>query len=162
EDIWYPGGPVEEQVIRGGAELILNLSASPYHAGKAQARRRMLCTRASDNIAVVCYVNLVGGQDEIVFDGASLIVDEQGQVLAEAEMSEEAFVVAAVALDGLFTARLHDPRLRKERVLDQGSPTPRFELPTRETLVVEAGAGTAVAAAVVAKPALEQRPAIRT
>ena len=67
EDIWYPGGPVEEQVIRGGAEIIVNLSASPYHAGKAQARRRMLCTRASDNLAVVCYVNLVGrpGRDRV-------------------------------------------------------------------------------------------------
>src|SRR5215470_5948909 len=111
EDIWYPGGPVEEQVIRGGAELILNLSASPYHAGKAQARRRMLCTRAADNIAVVCYINLVGGQAEIVFDGASLVVDEQGQVIAEGEMFEEDFVVADVDLEGVFNARLHDPRL---------------------------------------------------
>jgi NAD+ synthase (glutamine-hydrolysing) len=128
EDIWYPGGPVEEQVIRGGAELILNLSASPYHAGKAQARKRMLCTRAADNLAVVCYVNLVGGQDEIVFDGASLIVDEQGQVLAEGEMFEEDFLVADVDLDSVFNARLHDPRLRKERVLDGGETTPRVEL----------------------------------
>src|SRR5438132_2760666 len=77
EDIWYPGGPVEEQVIRGGAEILINLSASPYHAGKAQARKRMLCTRAADNLAAICYVNLVGGQDEVVFDGASLILDEQ-------------------------------------------------------------------------------------
>jgi len=55
EDIWYPGGPVEEQVIRGGAEVIINISASPYHAGKAQARKRMLCTRAADNLVVVSY-----------------------------------------------------------------------------------------------------------
>ena len=129
EDIWYPGGPVEEQIIRGGAELVLNLSASPYHAGKAQARRRMLCTRAADNQAIVCYVNLVGGQDEIVFDGASLIVDEQGLVLAEGEMFEEDLVVADVEIDAVFSARLHDPRLRKERVLD-GETTARFELST--------------------------------
>jgi|KBSSwiStaDraftv2_1062776.scaffolds.fasta_scaffold140757_2 NAD+ synthase (glutamine-hydrolysing) len=159
EDIWYPGGPVEEQVIRGGAEIILNLSASPYHAGKAQARRRMLCTRAADNIAVVCYINLVGGQDEIVFDGASLVVDEQGQVLAEAEMFEEDFLVADVDLEGVFNARLHDPRLRKERALDQGEPTPRLQLPMREAAVsVGGGASITMATAVAAKPALERHP----
>jgi NAD+ synthase (glutamine-hydrolysing) len=157
EDIWYPGGPVEEQVIRGGAEIILNLSASPYHAGKAQARRRMLCTRAADNIAVVCYINLVGAQDEIVFDGASLIIDEQGQVVAEAEMFEEDFLVADVDLDGVFNARLHDPRLRKERALDQGAPTPRLSLPMRAAPAVEPGGQGGVATVVVAKPALEHR-----
>ena len=161
EDIWYPGGPVEEQVIRGGAELILNLSASPYHAGKAQARRRMLCTRATDNLAVVCYVNLVGGQDEIVFDGASLIVDEQGQVLAEAEMFEEDFLVADVSFDGVFNARLHDPRLRKERALDHGEPPPRFELGTRVPPHPPGAGGTANA--VATRPALGRRlaPAVR-
>jgi NAD+ synthase (glutamine-hydrolysing) len=157
EDIWYPGGPVEEQVIRGGAEIILNLSASPYHAGKAQARRRMLCTRAADNIAVVCYINLVGAQDEIVFDGASLIIDEQGQVVAEAEMFEEDFLVADVDLDGVFNARLHDPRLRKERALDQGAPTPRLSLPMPAAPAVESVGQGGVATVVVAKPALEQR-----
>ncbi|HKQ58445.1 MAG TPA: nitrilase-related carbon-nitrogen hydrolase, partial [Candidatus Eisenbacteria bacterium] len=114
EDIWYAGGPLQEQVIRGGAEIVINLSASPYHAGKAQGRRRMLCTRAADNLAVVCYANLVGAQDEIVYDGNSLIVDEQGQVLAEGELFTEDLVVADVELDAVFNARLHDPRLRKE------------------------------------------------
>jgi NAD+ synthase (glutamine-hydrolysing) len=128
EDIWFPGGPIEEQVIRGGAEVIVNISASPYHAGKAHARRRMMCTRAADNLAVTCYVNMVGGQDEIVFDGASLIVDEQGRVLAEGRWFEEDFVVADVDLDAVFNARLHDPRLRKGRVLDGGGPVPTIEL----------------------------------
>ena len=168
EDIWYPGGPVEEQIIRGGAELVLNLSASPYHAGKAQARRRMLCTRAADNQAIVCYVNLVGGQDEIVFDGASLIVDEQGLVLAEGEMFEEDLVVADVEIDAVFSARLHDPRLRKERVLD-GETTARFELSTiaddgpRETEAEGAGgrSGSApVAAVALPRPALAPRPTV--
>jgi NAD+ synthase (glutamine-hydrolysing) len=154
EDIWYPGGPVEEQVIRGGAEILINLSASPYHAGKAQARRRMLCTRAADNLAVICYVNLVGGQDEVVFDGASLILDEQGQVLAEGEMFEEDFVVADVELDAVFNARLHDPRLRKERALDEGEPIRRFELPGSEGAP---NGETAGGVAVAAKPALERR-----
>src|SRR5438552_18825030 len=93
------------------------------------ARRRMLCTRAADNLAVVCYVNLVGGQDEIVYDGASLIVDEQGQVVAEGEMFVEDLVIADLDLDSVFNARLHDPRLRKGRALDPGETSPRVELP---------------------------------
>src|SRR5262245_42341718 len=129
EDIWFPGGPIEEQVIRGGAEVIINISASPYHAGKAQARKRMLCTRAADNLVVVCYCNLVGGQDEVLFDGASLIVNEQGQVLAEGAIFAEDLVIAGVDLAEVCTARLHDPRLRKGGVLDGGEPTPRIELP---------------------------------
>jgi NAD+ synthase (glutamine-hydrolysing) len=163
EDIWYPGGPVEEQVIRGGAEIIINLSASPYHAGKAQARRRMLCTRAADNLAVVCYVNLAGGQDEIVYDGASLIVDEQGQVVAEGDMFCEDLVIADLDLESVFNARLHDPRLRKGRALDPGEVSPRVELPptngTPEPLGNSGGAG-GTAVAIEVKPALERRPAV--
>jgi NAD+ synthase (glutamine-hydrolysing) len=167
EDIWFPGGPIEEQVIRGGAEVIINLSASPYHAGKAHARRRMLCTRAADNLAIVCYVNLVGGQDEVLFDGASLIVDEQGQVVAEGRMFEEDLVIADLDLEDVFNARLHDPRLRKGRKLDGGEPTPRIELP----LGGESAAGEPVSpgrggnggvAVVETRPALAQRPALET
>ena len=130
EDIWYPGGPVEEQVLRGGAEVIVNVSASPYHAGKAQSRKRMLCTRAADNLAIVCYVNLVGAQDEIVYDGGSVIVDEQGNVLAEGRMFEDDLVLADVDLEAVFSARLHDPRLRKGRALEGGEAVQRIELRT--------------------------------
>ena len=165
EDIWFPGGPIEEQVIRGGAEVIINLSASPYHAGKAQARKRMLCTRAADNLVVVCYCNLVGAQDEIVFDGASLIVNEQGQVLAEGRLFEEDLIIADVDLEEVFNARLHDPRLRKGRILDGGEPTPRIDLPLAFAARADAArsaapgsAGGGVATAVAARPALEQRP----
>ncbi len=165
EDIWFPGGPIEEQVIRGGAEVIINVSASPYHAGKAQARKRMLCTRAADNLVVVCYCNLVGAQDEIVFDGASLIVSEQGQVLAEGAMFAEDLVIADVDLDEVFNARLHDPRLRKGRILDGGEATPRIDLPLAPSgrapgaPAVESGsAGGGQATAVATRPALERRP----
>jgi len=159
EDIWYPGGPVEEQVIRGGAEIILNLSASPYHAGKAMARRRMLCTRASDNLAVVCYVNLVGGQDEIVYDGASLIVDEQGQVVAEGEMFVEDLVIADLDLDSVFNARLHDPRLRKGRALDPGETSPRIDLPGPAGSPEPVASSGGAAVALETRPALAHRPA---
>jgi len=129
EDIWIAGGPAEEQAVRGGAEIILNVSASPYHANKADERRRMIATRASDNLAVVGYVNLVGGQDEVIFDGASLVLDERGRVLAEGTMFEEDLVVADVDLDEVFNARLHDTRLRKERQIGGENALPRVELP---------------------------------
>ncbi len=150
EDIWLAGGPSEEQVVRGGAEVILNLSASPYHAGKADERRRMISTRAADNLAIVCYVNLVGGQDEIVFDGSSLILDQDGNVMAEGAAFEEDLVVADVDLDEVFNARLHDPRLRKERVLDDSDPMPRIHLDQ----FADTGSGGGVA---LARPALAPR-----
>ena len=153
-------------MLRGGAEIIVNVSASPYHAGKAQLRKRMLCTRAADNIAVVCYVNLVGGQDEIVYDGCSLIVDEQGHVLGEGRMFEEDLVVADVDLESVFSARLHDPRLRKGRALDAGESTARIELPpARSPEAGEArpgGGNGGVVTLTSARPALETRPAPRT
>jgi NAD+ synthase (glutamine-hydrolysing) len=158
EDIWYPGGPVEEQVIRGGAELVINVSASPYHAGKAQARRRMLCTRAADNLAVVCYVNLVGAQDEIVYDGASMIVDEQGQIVAEAEMFTEDLIVADLDFESVFNARLHDPRLRKGRALDPGETSPRVDLPMPDESAPALSSSGAVA--TLARPAIERRSEI--
>jgi NAD+ synthase (glutamine-hydrolysing) len=112
EDIWYPAGPPEEQAA-AGAELLLNISASPYHMGKLQDRERMLCTRAADNVAVVAFCNLVGGQDELVFDGGSIIIDERGQVIARGRAFEEDFVVADLDIRSVFRQRLHDPRRRK-------------------------------------------------
>ncbi len=133
EDIWYPGGPVEDQVMRGGAEILVNLSASPYYAGKAEQRRRMLCTRATDNLAIVCYVNLVGGQDEILYDGGSLIVDQTGTVLAEGARFREDLVVADVDIDEVFGIRLHDSRLRKGRTAGHGLDAIRIEVPPPAT-----------------------------
>ncbi len=147
EDIWVGGGAVEDQVVRGGAEIVLNLSASPYHHGKTDQRRRMIATRASDHLAIVGFVNLVGGQDEVVYDGASLIVNEQGETVAEGAMFEDDLVVADLDLDEVFNARLHDTRLRKERAMSEGAPVPRVRL--------------APIAAPAAKPALPaaRRPA---
>ena len=87
EDIWYPAGPPEAQAA-GGADLLLNISASPYQSGKINSRERMLATRAADNVAIVAFCNLIGGQDELIFDGSSLIIDERGRVLARAKSFE--------------------------------------------------------------------------
>ena len=89
EDIWFPGGPVGTQVKYGGAQIIVNLNASPYHIGKTRTRQRMLAQRAKEHGVFVSYTNMVGGQDELVFDGNSLVLDPRGQLLARANAFEE-------------------------------------------------------------------------
>ncbi len=111
EDIWAPTGPMTDQAA-GGAELMVNISASPYYAGRLTERERMLATRASDASCALVYVNLVGGQDELVFDGASLIVDADGRLLARAPEFVEAVMVADVDVRPVFRKRLLDPRGR--------------------------------------------------
>ena len=112
EDIWYPIGPPTEQAM-AGAEVLVNINASPYHAGKRLFRERMLATRAADNSAIVCYVNTIGGQDELVFDGASAVFDQQGQFVARGRQFEEQLLVADLDVGAVFRARLHDPRRRQ-------------------------------------------------
>jgi NAD+ synthase (glutamine-hydrolysing) len=119
EDIWYPGGPTREQSLYGGAELIINISSSPYHFGKAHSRFRMLSTRAEDNIAIVAYVNVVGGQDELVFDGNSMIISEEGILLSKAPSFEETLLTMTLHPENVFKKRIHDPRRRKEKIIGQ-------------------------------------------
>ncbi len=111
EDIWTPGPPASDEAL-AGAVLILNASASPYHAGKGVDRERMLIQRARDNLSAVAFCNLVGGQDELVFDGHSLLIDHEGVVLARSPQFAEALTVANVDLQAALTARLRDTRLR--------------------------------------------------
>ena len=113
EDIWYPAGPTKTQAL-AGAHLVVNISASPYHAGKGMSRERMLATRAADNVVMIAFCNLVGGQDELVFDGGSAIVDERGEVVARGAQFQEDLIVADLDLSAVFRQRLHDPRRRKE------------------------------------------------
>jgi len=113
EDMWYEAGPAIVQAYTG-ARVLINISASPYHAGKGLFRERMLATRASDSVAIVVYNNLVGGQDELVFDGSSLIINEKGEVVARGKQFEEDFVVADLDVESVFRSQLHDPRRRKE------------------------------------------------
>ena len=130
EDIWYPGGPTKTQALIGDAELIVNISASPYHAGKGHARARMLATRAEDNAAIVAMVNLVGGQDELVFDGGSMIFDQNGDQVAQGRPFEEDLVLADLDVDAVFRRRLHDPRRRSERFsVGSEAAVSRIEMP---------------------------------
>ena len=116
EDIWYPGDPTAAQTLEGEAEIIVNISASPYHAEKGNTRKRMLSTRAADNIVIVAFNNLVGGQDELIFDGGSMILDEKGELLCQGSQFEEDFIVVDLNLDGVFRQRIHDTRRRKEKL----------------------------------------------
>ena len=111
EDIWEPGPPATAEAL-AGAEVLVNLSASPYHAGKGIERERMLIQRARDNLFVMVFCNLVGGQDELVFDGHSVAIDQDGEVIARAPQFEEALVVLTVDPGAVAAARLRDPRHR--------------------------------------------------
>ena len=113
EDMWYETGPATVQAY-AGARLLVNISASPYHAGKGNLRERILATRAADNVAIIAYNNLVGGQDELVFDGNSLIITQQGEIIARGKQFEEDLVVADLDVESVFRSQLHDPRRRKE------------------------------------------------
>ena len=111
EDIWLPGSPANEEAL-AGATLLVNASASPYFAGKGAQREAMLVQRARDNLCAVAFCNLVGGQDELVFDGHSLVIDHEGTVLARAPQFTEALTLCTVDLQSAATARLRDTRLR--------------------------------------------------
>jgi len=115
EDIWYEAGPTTVQAY-SGAEVIVNISASPYYFGRINFRQRMLGTRAADNVAIVVYNNLVGGQDELVFDGGSMVFDEKGRLLVRGKQFEEDLIVTDLDVEAVFRARLHDPRWRKEEL----------------------------------------------
>src|SRR6202158_3958121 len=127
EDIWYPTGPTTLQAL-AGAELVVTINASPYHVGKAQFREKMLATRASDDIVCLAFVNTVGGQDELIFDGHSFIFNEKGEVVARGRAFAEDLVVADLDLDQVFRARLHDSRRRKEKLRSE-SGAKRISLP---------------------------------
>lgn len=130
EDIWYPNGPAQIQALH--AQLIINISASPYQAGKGEEREKMLATRAYDNVCIVALCNLVGGQDELVFDGQSAIFDETGDLIARGRPFEEDLVVADLDLERVFNWRLHDPRRRGVKLEHEARTVKRFMLPKLE------------------------------
>src|SRR5215210_6461758 len=111
EDVWQPGPPATDLAL-AGAELIANISASPYHVGKEREREDMLITRARDNVCFLAFCNAVGGQDELVFDGHSVVIDDEGRVLARAPGFEEALLVVDVDPGDVVGRRLTDARRR--------------------------------------------------
>jgi NAD+ synthase (glutamine-hydrolysing) len=121
EDIWYPGGPAREAALLG-AQVIVNINASPFHAAKHRYREQMVTTRASDNTVAIAYVNQVGGQDELVFDGNSMVIDPSGEMLARGASMREDLVVADIPVEEVVQRQLHESRLRRDRDPIEGPP----------------------------------------
>ncbi len=111
EDIWQPGPPATDLAL-AGAQLIANISASPFHVGKDREREQMLRVRATDNSCFVALCNAVGGQDELIFDGHSIVLDDEGEVLARAAGFEEELLVVDVDPVAAVGRRLRDVRRR--------------------------------------------------
>src|SRR5881397_1644626 len=111
EDMWQPGPPATELAL-AGAELVANISASPYHVGKEREREEMFVTRARDNSCFVAFCNAVGGQDELIFDGHSCVLDDEGGVVARAPGFRECLLVVDVEPKAVIGRRLRDVRRR--------------------------------------------------
>jgi NAD+ synthase (glutamine-hydrolysing) len=129
EDVWQPGPPATDLAL-AGAELIANISASPFHVGKDREREEMLATRARDNSVFLAFCNAVGGQDELIFDGHSLVLDDEGTVLARAPGFEECLLLVDVDPEEVVARRLRDVR-RRALARERGIP---------EAVVVHVGA----------------------
>jgi NAD+ synthase (glutamine-hydrolysing) len=151
EDVWQPGPPATDLAL-AGAQLIVNLSASPFHVGKAEDREEMLVTRARDSSSFVAFCNLVGGQDELVFDGHSVVIDDSGEIVARAAGFAEELLVVDIEPTDAIARRLRDARRRE---LDRS----RDETPPVEIVELDAPSdqATGLAPTIVAfEPALEQ------
>ena len=113
EDIWVPEGPMRMEVIGGNAGIIVNLSASPFEKNKPLLREKMTSTRARDYRIPIIYANLIGGQDELIFDGYSFAVDHEGNVIARAKGFDEDLLLVDIHLEEAVLSKLHDPRKRQ-------------------------------------------------
>jgi NAD+ synthase (glutamine-hydrolysing) len=153
EDVWQPGPPATDLAL-AGATLLVNLSASPYHGGKAEDREEMLVTRARDNAAYVAFCNLVGGQDELVFDGHSVVLDDEGEVVARAPGFEEALLIVDVDPNEAIGRRLRDVRRRD---LERSRADP----PVATTLSLPAPRAVAEAVAASVTPFADELEQLR-
>jgi NAD+ synthase (glutamine-hydrolysing) len=164
EDIWEPGPPAMTEAL-AGAQVIVNLSASPYRVGYGHARERMLVQRAVDNLAAVVFVNTVGGQDELVFDGHSLAIDQDGRVLARCRQFEECLTLCTIDPREVASARLRDTRhrvnVRRQRRASQIAEPPAVHLASLE---LDGGATDTVGGSVaeLLDPDAELYAALRT
>jgi NAD+ synthase (glutamine-hydrolysing) len=132
EDIWQPGPPATDLAL-AGAHVVANISASPFHLGKGAEREEMLATRARDNSCWIAFVNAVGAQDELIFDGHSLVLDEEGRIVARAPAFEEALLVVDVDSTTAVGRRLRDARRRAHARARRELPNPPvIDVPERE------------------------------
>src|SRR3954469_23900991 len=153
EDLWQPGAPATDLAL-AGAQLIANISASPFHLCRDREREEMFATRARDNSCFLAFCNAVGAQDELIFDGHSLVLDEEGEVLARAPGFEEALLVVDIEPVEAVGRRLRDLR---RRALARERETPL------ETTVVSLGSPRAQSSSIepVVAPPLDELEQMR-
>ena len=136
EDIWSPFGPLAEQAA-AGAEVNININGSPFRAEKDLVREQLVSTRAADSHCAVVYVNQVGGQDELVFDGGSFVMDHEGALLARAPQFVEDLMIVDLPVPPVYRKRLLDPRGRATEALlptVEVSATPRRATSSSQSL----------------------------
>lgn len=124
EDIWYSNGPARAQTLEGGAQILLSINASPYHIGKWRGREHLLAARAMDNSAFVVYLNAVGGQDELLFDGHSMVFSPNGEIISRGPSFEEALILVDMDVSDVFHRRLANPARRKDSAKTNGGDFP--------------------------------------
>ncbi len=129
EDLWAPGGPVEWAARDGGAEVVLNLSASPYHQGKGRERERLFAARCIEHRCFLAFCNAVGGQDELVFDGQSLVIGPDGGIIARGAPFEEELILVDVDPAAAHGQRASDLRRRAPRAAPEREPAPAASRP---------------------------------
>ena len=133
EDIWQPGPPATDLAL-AGAHIVANISASPFHLGKGAEREEMLATRARDNSCWIAFVNAVGAKDELIFDGHSLVLDEEGRIVARAPSFQEALLIVDVDSTTAVGRRLRDARRRALARARREMPNPPvIDIPDRES-----------------------------
>ncbi|MEW6068685.1 MAG: NAD+ synthase [Nitrospirota bacterium] len=132
EDIWYPEGPARLQSL-AGADVIININASPYHIGKRKFRETMLSTRASDNMVMIAYLNMVGGQDELVFDGNSMILNQNGVLIKMGKQFKEDLIMIDLDVEDIRMKRLHSPRRRQEVLKLEKGAVEKIIIPVKKT-----------------------------
>ncbi len=133
EDIWQKGKPTEAQALDGEAQVIVNINASPYQIGKRKQREMMLSERARENGVSIVYVNMVGGQDELVFDGGSLVLDAYGDLIARAGQFKEDLLIVDLAEDEVSRAW----RLRSERPATECPDIKKWVFPNQKNRSVK-------------------------
>jgi NAD+ synthase (glutamine-hydrolysing) len=126
EDVWQPGPPAADLAL-AGAQLVVNISASPFHVGKDREREEMLRVRARDNSCFFAFCNMVGGQDELIFDGGSVVLDDEGELVARAASFEEELLVVDLDPTTAVGRRLRDVR-RRALARERAAPEPVVEL----------------------------------
>jgi NAD+ synthase (glutamine-hydrolysing) len=153
EDMWQPGPPATDLAL-AGAELLVNISASPFHVGKEIEREEMLVTRARDNSCFVAFCNAVGGQDELIFDGHSCVLDDEGEVVARAAGFEESLLLVDVEPTAVIGRRLRD--VRRRALARERETTPSVQIVRVGDAGVAANRAHVQPALVPFEPELEQ------